>query len=142
MDTKKKFVDFLIKKNLRYTSQRQHILDVFMSTERHVTTEDLYMLVRKKYNGIGYATVFRTMKLLMQSGVCRGVDFGDAAQRYEYRHDNGHHDHLVCLNCGRFVEIFDAKLEELQRHIVKKHDYMQEYHKLDIFGLCPQCKRN
>lgn len=141
MNTKDKFEQFLAQKNLRHTGQRQQILDIFLTKERHVTVQELYDLVRKKHKGIGYATVARTVKLLTESGICRQVDFGDGVQRFEHKYGHEHHDHLICLKCGRFVEIYSKKLEKLQAGLVKKHHYVQENHKLDIFGLCPQCQQ-
>ncbi|MHC4112829.1 MAG: Fur family transcriptional regulator [Planctomycetota bacterium] len=139
MDAKARFEQFVTHERLRHTEQRDQVLDVFLATERHVTVQELYDLLRKKHKGIGYATVARTVKLMCDSGVCRQVDFGDGVQRYEHKYGHEHHDHLICLGCGRFVEIFSKKLEKIQDEVVKKHDYIQEYHKLDIFGLCPRC---
>lgn len=141
MDAKTKFERFVLKKGLRYTTQRQQILKVFLSTERHLAVQELYDLVRKKHKGIGYATVARTVKLMAESDVCREVDFGDGVQRFEHKFGHEHHDHLICLKCGRFVEVYSKRLEKLQSELVKRHGFIQEYHKLDIFGLCPRCGR-
>ncbi len=141
MDAKEKFQQFVAAKGLRRTAQREHVLDVFLSTEKHLTVQELYDLVRKKYKGIGYATVARTVKLMCESGVCRQVDFGDGSQRFEHKHGHGHHDHLICLKCGRFKEIYSPELERIQDQLVKTHGYVQESHKLDVFGLCPRCAK-
>ena len=133
------FEHFVQQKGLRHTDQRRSILDVFLSTERHVTVQELYDLVRKQHKGIGYATVARTIKLINESDLCRVVDFGDGIQRFEHKYGHEHHDHLICVLCGRFVEIYSGKLEKLQEQLVKKHGFSQEYHKLDIFGICPKC---
>ncbi|MFQ6034509.1 MAG: Fur family transcriptional regulator [Sedimentisphaerales bacterium] len=139
MDAKGKFERFVAEKGLRHTAQRQQIVKIFLSTERHMTVQELYDLVRKKHKGIGYATVARTVKLMRESGICRQVDFGDGTQRFEHKYGHEHHDHLICIKCGKFVEIYSKKLEKLQEELVKKHGYVQEYHKLDIFGMCPGC---
>ncbi|MHC4558424.1 MAG: Fur family transcriptional regulator [Planctomycetota bacterium] len=141
MDAKEKFEQFVARKNLRHTEQRSHVLDVFLSTEKHLTVQELYDIVRKKHKGIGYATVARTVKLMCESGVCRQVDFGDGSQRFEHKHGHEHHDHLICINCVKFEEIYSAELEKIQNRLVKKHGYVQENHKLDIFGLCPRCAK-
>jgi len=104
-----------------------------------VTIQELYDLVRDRHKGIGYATVARTVKLMSDSGICRQVDFGEGALRYEHKYGHEHHDHLICVKCGRFEEIFSPKLEEIQQELVEKHGYIQQSHKLDIFGLCPRC---
>ena len=141
MDAKERFEEYLKSKGLRHTGQRRWVLDVFLATERHVTVEQLYNLARNKHKEIGYATVARTLKLLSKSGICREVDFGDGMQRFEHKYGHEHHDHLICVECGGFVEIYSDKLEQLQDELVQKHRYIQEYHKLDIFGICPHCQR-
>ena len=141
MDAKVKFDQFLIKKGLRQTKQRDEIVSVFLRLERHLSTQELFDIARKKDKDIGYATVARTLKLLTESGLCRVVDFGDGVQRFEHKYGHEHHDHLICSKCGKFVEIYSKKLEKLQEELVRKHGYTQEYHKLDIFGVCSQCRK-
>jgi Fur family ferric uptake transcriptional regulator len=141
MDAKKKFDLYVSQKGLRHTAQRLQIARVFLSTEKHVTVQELYDMVRKKHKRVGYATVARTVKLMCDSGVCRQVDFGDGSLRYEHKYGHEHHDHLICLSCGKFEEIYSPKLEKIQCELVKKHGYVQEKHKLDIFGLCPKCTK-
>jgi Fur family ferric uptake transcriptional regulator len=139
MDAKQKFEQFVAEEGLRRTEQRDKVLDVFLGTERHVSVQELYDLVRKKHRGIGYATVARTVKLICESGLCRQVDFGDGALRYEHKYEHQHHDHLICVECGKFEEIYSPKIEKIQHELVKKHSYVQKSHKLDIFGVCPKC---
>ncbi len=139
MDAKAKFNQFLKQKGLRQTEQRDRLINVFLQTERHVSTQELFDIVRKKYKDIGYATVARALKLLVDSGLCRVVDFGDGVQRFEHKYGHEHHDHLICTECGKFVEICSRRLEKLQVEMVRKHGFVQKRHKLDIFGLCPRC---
>ncbi len=141
MDTKAKFDQFLRQKGLRRTKQRDEIVNIFLRTERHLSTQALFDIVRKKYKDVDYATVARTLKLLAESGLCRVVDFGDGVQRFEHKYGHEHHDHLICTKCGKFVEIYSKKLEKLQKALVRRHGYIQKYHKLDIFGICPRCGR-
>ncbi len=139
MEAIAKFNQFLRQKGLRRTKQRDELVEVFLRTEKHLSTQDLFDIVRKKDKDVGYATVARTLKLLAESGLCRVVDFGDGVQRFEHKYGHGHHDHLICLKCGKFVEIYSKKLEKIQDEVVTKHGYIQEYHKLHVFGLCPRC---
>lgn len=141
MDARAKFNKFLRQKGLRQTKQRDEIVKLFLRMERHLSTQELFDIVRKKDKDVGYATVARTLKLLAESGLCRVVDFGDGVQRYEHKYGHEHHDHLICTKCGKFVEIYSKKLESLQKELVRRHGYIQEYHKLDIFGICPRCGR-
>lgn len=139
MDAKEKFSKYVADKGLRHTEQREKVLNVFLNIEKHVTVQELYDLVREKNKGIGYATVARTVKLMCESGLCRPVDFGEGALRYEHKYNHEHHDHLICVNCGKFEEIYSPELEKNQNELVKQYGYTQQSHKLDIFGLCPEC---
>jgi len=141
MDARAKFNKFLRQKCLRQTKQRDEIVKVFLRTERHLSTQELFDIVRKKDKDVGYATVARTLRLLAESGLCRMVNFGDGVQRFEHKYGHEHHDHLICTECGKFVEIYSKKLEKLQEELVTRHGYIQKYHKLDIFGICPRCAR-
>ena len=143
IDAKTEFIQFLGKKGLRLTKQRDKVVDVFLRIERHLSTQDLFDIVRKKDKNISYTTVVRTLKLLVESDICRTVDFGDGIERYEHKYGHEHHDHLICIKCGDFVEVYSKKLEKIQEELVKTLGYIQVYHKLDIFGLCSKCgKKN
>ena len=142
MDAKEKFDHFISKKGLRRTAPRDIVAKIFLETEKHVSTEELYNIVHKKHENIGYATVSRTMKLLEEADLCRKVDFGDGVVRFEHKYKHQHHDHLVCTGCGKLVEIYDEKLEKIQDQLVKEHGFMQESHRLNIYGLCPKCRQN
>lgn len=112
--------DFIEKKGLRYTLQREKVLDIFLSTEIHVSCEQLYKLVKRKNPRIGYTTVYRTMKLLSESGLCEEMDFGDGIIRFEHKYGHYHHDHLVCTKCGKFIEVNNPDIEKLQVAMAKK----------------------
>jgi Fur family ferric uptake transcriptional regulator len=140
MDAKAKFNQFLNEKGLRRTLPRDIIADVFLRTEKHLSTQELFDIVRKKNKNIGYATVARTVKLLEDAGLCRQIDFGDRTARYEHEYKHEHHDHIICTGCGKFVEIHSDKLEKIQDSLVKNHGFVQQSHKLTIYGLCPKCK--
>ena len=133
------FVQYLKDKGVRASSQRDHVLDVFLKTERHLTMADLYGTVRKKYPKIGYATVYRAMKVICDAGMAREVDFGDGMARFEHKYGHEHHDHLVCLKCGRFIEAVEPRIEKLQEGLARKHRFTAMSHKLQIFGFCEQC---
>lgn len=126
---------------MRRTAPRDTIVNSFLATERHASTEELYNSVHRKDKNIGYATVARTLKLLDEAGLCRIVDLGDGTIRYEHKYKHEHHDHLICTDCGILVEIFDKKLEKIQDQLVKKHGFIQMSHRLNIYGLCPKCQK-
>ena len=131
--------EFIRQKGLRYTPQREEILKTFLSVEKHLSTEELYRIVKKKDPNIGYVTVYRTMKLLEETGLCDEVDFGDGISRFEHRYGHGHHDHLVCVKCGSYTEVVKPKLEELQEKLAQAKHFTPLRHKLQIFGTCSKC---
>jgi len=134
------FREHLKNNGMLVSSQREQILDIFLKTERHPTINDLYDLVRKKYPQIGLATVYRTMKVICDAGLARETDFGGNIRRFEHKYKHQHHDHLVCLNCGRIIEVMSPAIEKMQENLAKKHKFKAVRHRMEIFGLCKNCK--
>ena len=134
------FQSFLKRKNLKYSDQRKTILETFTKSEKHVTTEELYLAVRKRNPAIGYTTVHRTLKLLCESGLAYESKFEDGVSRYELKYGNEHHDHLICTNCGTFIEVVDPRIEELQKKLAEKYEFNQKHHRLEIYGICKKCR--
>ncbi len=132
---------FIGGKGLRYTPQREEILKIFLSIEKHLSIDELYRIVKKKNPGIGYTTVYRTMKLLEEAGLCSEIDFGDGISRFEHRYGHGHHDHLICVKCGGYTEVVKPKIEELQERLAKEKRFTPLRHKLQIFGVCGKCSK-
>ena len=132
--------EFIKTKSLRRTQQRESVLDIFLSTEKHVSVDDLYKLVKKRHSDIGYTTVYRTMRLLSETGLCNVADFGDGILRYEHKYNHSHHDHLVCTKCAAFIEVSEPQIEQLQDRLAKKHSFVPTDHKLHIFGICKKCQ--
>lgn len=128
-------------KGLRRTSQRDKVLAIFLATEKHISVEELHKLVKKKHPEIGYTTVYRTMKLCSETGLSDSIDFGDGVARFEHKFGHNHHDHLICIKCGRLIEVLDPEIEKLQERLVKKHDFVSLRHNLEIFGMCRKCKK-
>jgi Fur family transcriptional regulator, ferric uptake regulator len=132
---------FIRRKGLRYTPQREEILKAFLSQERHLSADELYRLVHRKNRSIGCVSVYRTMKLLEEAGLCDEVDLGDGKTRFEHKFRHQHHDHLVCVKCGRCIEVADAEIEKLQDELAKRKGFVPLKHKLQIFGVCAGCAR-
>ncbi len=136
------FIDHLRKKGFKLTEQRQEILAVFLKTDRHLSVEDLYDIIKKKDPNIGQATVFRTLKLLCEAGIAREADLDDKKIRYEHKYGHQHHDHLVCVECGRFFEAVDPEIEKLQNELCKRFGFLPQRHKMEIFGVCKKCRKS
>jgi len=137
----KAFREFIAKKGLKSTRQRDIILEVFLSTGRHISIEELYLKLREKYPNIGYATVYRTLKLFAESGIAREIRFGDGQTRYEYATEGEHHDHLVCTRCGAIIEFENESIEQLQQDVAKSHGFKIINHKLELYGICSGCNK-
>ena len=141
METERQIFDkFLIRKNLRETPQRGLVLDEFLKREEHTTAEQLYDIVKLRDPAIGQATVYRVMKLLVEAGLAREVDFGDGVMRYEHQYGHNHHDHLVCRSCGRTVEVVDPLIEELQQRLAASFGFKLLDHEMYLYGLCEVCR--
>ncbi|HLE41751.1 MAG TPA: transcriptional repressor [Nitrospirota bacterium] len=133
-------MEYLAGQGLKSTQQRDEILKIFVGAGRHLSAEELYALVKKSYPGIGYATVYRTLKLLAEAGLAEERRFEDGFTRYEYRATNGHHDHLICTKCGSIIEFENARIEELQQDVARKNKFLVQNHKLELYGLCAVCQ--
>src|SRR5918998_5399574 len=140
-EEKEVFQRHIQKAGLKRTAQRDLILDVFLRTEEHLTSEDLYRLVQRDDPNIGQTTVYRTLKLLTEAGLAREVRFGDGRSRYEHNYKHQHHDHMICTECGKLIEFYSAELEAIQDAIAAKHRFEPTYHSLRINGVCVECRR-
>lgn len=140
-ELKTNLIHTLKQKKLRNTRQRQQILEVFFSTDGHLTVDELYEKVKKINPKIGYATIHRTLKLLAECGIAEGIKIGNQKIVYEHKYGRKHHDHLMCLKCGKFIEIFSEELENIQDEVANKHNFKVIDHKLIIYGLCEKCRK-
>jgi Fur family transcriptional regulator, ferric uptake regulator len=127
---------FMAQQGLRSTGQRRLIIESFFSATGHVTIEDLLERVRRDDPGIGYATVYRTMKMLAEGRIANEHKFSDGMTRYELADDTGHHDHLICVECGRIQEFEEPLIEELQERIAARYGFSIIEHKHELYGIC------
>ncbi|MDJ0788597.1 MAG: Fur family transcriptional regulator [Myxococcota bacterium] len=134
----KALADYLEDHNLKHTKQREAILSVFLDVSGHITSEDLHKRVRELHPGIGYTTVYRTMKLLCEAGLAMERNFDDGVTRYEVEHE--HHDHLVCTSCGKIVEFECQMIESAQNDIVERYGFRLLRHRHELYGHCPSCQ--
>ena len=132
--------EYLADQGLKSTSQRDSILKIFVDAGQHLSAEELYALVRKTHPGIGYATVYRTLKLFAEAGLAEERRFEDGFTRYEYKTSEGHHDHLICTQCGEIIEFENERIEELQKDVARENRFEVQSHKLEIYGFCSACQ--
>jgi len=133
---------YMDRNGLRSTSQRRIVTDVFFKSDGHLSIEDLLAMVREEDPKIGYATVYRTLKLLKECGLAYERHFGDGVSRYEVAFEDEHHDHLICVECGKIVEFENDEIEKLQVQLAKKHGFVLQRHTHELYGLCadPDCR--
>lgn len=132
------FEQKLALKQQRLTPQRRAISRVlFDEEERHFNVDELHREVRQKDPTIGYATVYRTLKLLEQHEMVHSNKFSDGTRRYEVSYGAAeHHDHLICTECGQIVEFQNDDIERLQRQIAVSHKYQLTDHRMVLYGVC------
>lgn len=138
-----KFKNNLKEKGYKLTPQRRAIVDNIIKNEgSHLTTEELYDLVKKECPEIGLATVYRTVQLLEDLGVVSKLDLNDGCYRYELVHEdeNHHHHHLICSDCGKVIEVQGDLLEVLEHEIESKYDFKIKNHSVKFYGICNECK--
>ena len=139
-EEKEIFREHIQKAGLRRTTQRDLILDIFLRTEEHLTSEDLYFLVHREDSSVGHTTVYRTLKLLTEAGLAREVRFGDNRTYYEHHFKHEHHDHMICTECGKVLEFFSQDIENLQDEMAERYGFRPTHHSLRLWGVCAECQ--
>ena len=138
---KQQWSEFQRRRGLKTTAQRELIVDVFLQCSDHVSIEELLGEVRSHSAKVGYATVYRTMKLLTDAGLAATRQFGDGQTRYEVADGEGHHDHLICAQCGLILEFENDEIEKLQEVVADRlGGFKIVRHKLELYGLCPKAQ--
>ncbi len=130
------FAEFIQRKGLKTTRQRNTIISVFFRLRGHISVEELLNEVKKVNPRIGYATVYRTLHLLVESNLVEERRFGDGLARYEGHSDVEHHDHMICLECGMISEFFNPRLEALQEKLAEENNFEIYRHRLELYGVC------
>ncbi|MDF2546516.1 Fur family transcriptional regulator [Anaerosolibacter sp.] len=136
--------DKLKEKGYKLTPQRRATLDTIMENQgKHMSTEEIYDLVKEKCPEIGLATVYRTLQLLDELDVISKINFDDGCSRYELNnHEEDHqHHHLICLKCGKVIEVEVDLLETLEKEIEENYSFEIKDHKVKFFGYCNTCKK-
>jgi len=128
------------RRGLRSTDQRKLIVETFFNAPNHISIEELLAEVRQQDPKVGYATVYRTLKLLTECGVAFERKFGDGLTRYELADESSHHDHLICTSCSKIIEFEEPKIEELQEKIATRYGFELLSHKHEMYGTCAECQ--
>jgi Fur family ferric uptake transcriptional regulator len=135
------FYKHLKRVGLKHTDQRDTILRTFLETRDHLSTDELFRLVRKKDAKIGFTTVYRTLKLLAECGLASAVPFPDGMARYEHQFNRRNHHHMVCTECDASVEFFSPEVSKLEEEIGRKYHFDATRHNFQIYGVCEDCRK-
>ena len=130
----------LKKEGLRYTQQRQSVWDELCATNEHRDAEEIYLAIRQSGLNVSRATVYRTIDVLVKNKMVRKLELGDGRARYEHKVNATHHDHLICIQCGKIEEFMDEVIESRQDEIVKKFGYKLVRHIHQLFIICSECE--
>ncbi len=130
---------------LKATTPRLKILELFQqrtqsNLNRHLSAEDVYKALVDSGDDIGLATVYRVLSQFEQAGIIVRHHFEPERATYELE-NNGHHDHIVCLECNDLIEFMDPEIEKAQRAIARRYGYLLCDHSLVLYGVCPACQR-
>jgi Fur family ferric uptake transcriptional regulator len=121
------------------TPQRIRVAETLFGTHHHISAEEILERLRDRRRGVGKATVYRTLDLLREAGLIREHDFGDGCKRYEPQPTRPHHEHLVCIQCGKVIEFVSEEIERVERDVAALHRFRPTLHKVEIYGLCEDC---
>ena len=132
---------YLSEKGFKSTRQRKLITDLFFATGGHQSVEELWAKVRETDHKVSVATVYRTMKLLAESGFAHARNFGDGQTRYESALGRHHHDHLICTRCGTIIEFENDRIEAMQDIVARRHGFRVQSHKMELYGICRECQQ-
>lgn len=134
------FKQALNDEGLRFTPQRQAILEDILASDDHRECDDIFFSLREQNIAVSRATIYRTLDVLENTGFVRKMDVGDGRSRYENKMSSDHHDHMICLVCGRIIEFVDTEIEGRQVELAKKHHFKLERHVHQLFGTCKDCQ--
>lgn len=151
-DFQKKTIDYeqllenfkhLLKKNgLKFTIQREVILETLYNSDEHLTPEGLHKKIQMTHPDLktGIATIYRTLSLLENESIVTSLSFGSQGKKYELGAKE-HHDHMICVECGSITEFVDAEIEKRQHRIADKFGFKMQDHSMQIYGICAECQK-
>ena len=127
------------RRGVRWTNQRQIIVETFIRCDDHVTVEELHRRIRVLDASVSAATVYRTINMLVEIGVAMKRHFGDGSATFESNLSKHHHDHLVCMSCSKIQEFELQEIEDLQEKVALDHGFQLVQHRLELYGVCREC---
>lgn len=123
------------------TRQRDLVAQVVFLSEDHLSVEEIRHRLKQQGERVGTATVYRTLDLLVDSGLARAQEFGEGFKRYEPTPAQADHEHLICERCGRVVEFANERLERMLPVLADEHGFQHQRHRVEIYGVCRACRQ-
>jgi Fur family ferric uptake transcriptional regulator len=123
------------------TRQRDLVAQVVFLSQDHLSVESIRRELRNRGEQVGLATVYRTLDLLVESGLVRAHEFGEGFKRYEPVGAQSDHEHLICQRCGRVVEFSNERLERMLPVLADEHGFQHRRHRVEIYGVCRTCRQ-
>jgi Fur family transcriptional regulator, ferric uptake regulator len=136
------FREYLRERRLKYTAERRLLLGAVMRNNEHFEAEQLLLDMRQAARHVGKATVYRTLKLLVDCGIVREVHFSNKQVHYEHAYGQDAHDHMVCTRCGRIIEFEASDVVRLRSALSARHAFHAMSHRFQIRGLCEACLKS
>jgi Fur family transcriptional regulator, ferric uptake regulator len=134
------FRRYLADHSLPVTRQRLAVADVLFFAGDHVSADDVQRRLAQKGDLVGTATIYRTLDLLVQTGLAREHDFGEGFKRYEPSLAGQAHEHCICSSCGKVMEFSNDRLERMIALLAEEVAFRPHHHRLDVYGLCRECQ--
>lgn len=134
------FRKYLERRGLKLTAERLAVFDELFARHEHLEADELLVRLRARHKKISRATIYRTLDLLVDSGIVGRVRIREEGYRYERMRAGDHHDHLICNECGRVVEFREPRIESLQDEICQRHGFVLLSHSHQLRGVCRQCR--
>ncbi len=135
------FHRYLREQGLPVTQQREVVADVIFNSFDHLSVEEIERTLKERGERIGKATIYRTMEILVRSGLVEEHDFGEGFKRYEHLFgQQPEHEHLICTHCGKVTEFHSPEVMRVQAETARLHGFLATRHRLEIYGLCAHCQ--
>lgn len=134
------FRKYLERRGLKLTAERLAVFDELFARHEHLEADELLVRLRARHKKISRATIYRTLDLLVDSGIVGRVRIREEGYRYERMRAGDHHDHLICNECGRVVEFREPRIESLQDEICQRYGFVLLSHSHQLRGVCRQCR--
>lgn len=137
-----KFRSLIKSLGLKNSTQREYVLKVLFDCEKHLSAEEILAKVKEEYKiKIGIATIYKILNLLENMKVVNSILIDGSDSKVYELNLALHHDHIVCVDCGKIVEFVDNNIEQLQKDIAKKNNFQLQSHSMILYGICNDCQK-